>query len=133
MIFILHYSKKQPEPKLKFKGKIGFVIPVNHFQKLQGRTRHCSLDMKRNQGKPACPLHSRTPGFCWNGQSGKALSAEAFPEAPLIGLRSSLRRGPLRKVMLGKLCNVTECIESLCLSSLLYRHCRLCPVKHTHL
>jgi len=37
VVFILHYSKKQPEPKLKFKRKIGFVIPVNHSQMLQGK------------------------------------------------------------------------------------------------
>lgn len=37
---ILHYSKRQWKPNLKFKRKIGFIIPVSHFQKLRGKTQH---------------------------------------------------------------------------------------------
>lgn len=45
VLALLHdFSRTRPESELKFKETLGFVIPVDHFHTLQGRTQdtvHC--------------------------------------------------------------------------------------------
>lgn len=72
------FSRTQQRSRLKFKEKLGFAIPVGHFQTVQaGQT--CSLPTWRqtNRVKPNPSVH---------GSGGQASSAAVFRGPRLVGV-----------------------------------------------
>lgn len=72
------FSRTQQRSRLKFKEKLGFAIPVGHFQTVQaGQT--CSLPTWRqtNRVKPNPSVH---------GSGGQASSTAVFRGPRLVGV-----------------------------------------------
>lgn len=129
---ILHYSKKQPEPKLKFKRKNRFCNSSKSFPKATRKdttllTGHEDKLRKAPPTPPpqSFPIHGIDFRPRWWHKSCTELSSSSA-RVQLIGTFALAYGGNLlRKVTLGKLCHATGRHRSI-------PHCHLDPVKHIH-
>lgn len=132
--FILHYSKKQPEPKLKFKRKYRFCNSSKSFPKATRKdttllTGH-EDKLRKAPPNPPHPHPNHFPSMAFTlgpGDGTKAVQlSSSSARVQLIGTFALAYGGNLlRKVTLGKLCHATGHHRSIL-------HCHLDPVKRIH-